>query len=104
MYPDCRVNPMRPGRNELIMGSVPCTPHPSSQLLQFSIHWQDRPHLATREHYERRLFDALPPEAKVCTNPLSHIDRDERALGACMGGWGHVHVAHAWMSRRVARR
>ena len=73
MYPDCQVDPSKPGRRQIIMGSYPCTPHPATPLLHFSHHWQDRPHFATRAHYERRLFATLPAAAKV--TPEQYLDR-----------------------------
>ena len=72
MYPDCRKNPIRPGSKQMIMGAMPCTRHPSTPYLHFSVHWQDRPHFATRAHYEDRLFRTLPPGAKV--TPEQYLD------------------------------
>ena len=58
----------------------PCTPHPTSPLLQRTHRWLDRPHFATRAHYERRLFASLPRTARVTPEQLldqrSRLDKD----------------------------
>ena len=43
----------------------PCTPHPTEGLLHRTFRWSDRPHFATRRHYDTRLFETLPPHARV---------------------------------------
>lgn len=53
----------------------PCTPH-TSGLLQRTTRWLDRPHFATRRHYDQRLFDALPLEARV--TPEQYLDQKSR--------------------------
>ena len=45
--------------------TVPCMRHPTNPLLHWTVRWSDRPHFATREHYERRLFSTLTQRAKV---------------------------------------
>ena len=58
---------------------VPCTPHPRSRLLHQTRRWLDRPHIATRMHYERRLFATLPRTAKVTPEQvLDQRSREER--------------------------
>lgn len=56
--------------------NAPCTPHPRTPLLHRTRRWLDRPHFATREHYESRLFDRLPWTAKV--TPEQVLDQRSR--------------------------
>ena len=57
-------------------GSTPCTPHESTPLLHRADRWLDRPHFATRAHYEQRLFASLPYAARV--TPEQVLDQRSR--------------------------
>lgn len=78
--PDCEEQ--RGRRMRRIESLKPCTPHPRTPLLQHSWRWTDRPHLATRAHYEAILFAWLPHDAKV--TPEQVLDQkvfDDRLKG-----------------------
>ena len=55
---------------------TPCTPHSISPLLHRTHRWSDRPHIATRKHYEERLFASLPHYARV--TPEQVLDQRAR--------------------------
>ena len=72
IHPDCAD-----GRTHRVhQGYTPCTPHPSTTLLHRANRWLDRPHFATRRHYEQRLFATLPYDAKV--TPEQVLDQHSR--------------------------
>jgi hypothetical protein len=75
---DCLVQIKRgtSTRTALHDADAPCTPHPTSELLQRTHRWLDRPHFATRRHYEQRLFATLPRSAKV--TPEQVLDQRSR--------------------------
>ena len=56
---------------------TPCSPSHPSGVLHKTDRWLDRPHIATRQHYERVLFKRLPYEAKV--TPEQVLDQRSRA-------------------------
>ena len=57
-------------------GLEPCTAHPRTKLLHRTHRWVDRPHFATRHHYETRLFATLPRSAKA--TPEQWLDQRAR--------------------------
>lgn len=71
MWPDCKDE-----RGHMRSSLSPCTAHPSG-LLHKSQNWVDRPHFATRQHYDERLFRELPREARV--TPEQVLDQRSRA-------------------------
>ena len=72
MHDDCT----NAANGRLLRGYEPCTPHASSVLLHRTKRWLDRPHFATRRHYDERLFSVLPPQAKV--TPEQFLDQVSR--------------------------
>ena len=71
MHADCKDE-----RGRMLQGYPPCTPHDSG-LLHMTHRWLDRPHFATRRHYDERLFAILPAHAKV--TPEQFLDQRSRA-------------------------
>ena len=74
-----------PRTHRMRSGLEPCTVHPQTPLLHQTNRWLDRPHLATREHYEARLFAGLPRAAKV--TPEQWLDQRARLKGANWPLW-----------------
>jgi hypothetical protein len=76
LFTDCYQPPLPEGgtrqhtRLKMHIGHQPCIPHPQTNLLHRSVHYQDRPHFATREHYERRVWSRIPRDAKVTPEQL----------------------------------
>lgn len=64
-------------RHHVRGGLEPCKPHPGTSLLHSTYRWVDRPHLATRAHYDARLFATLPRSAKA--TPEQWLDQRARA-------------------------
>uniref|UniRef100_A0A7S2GRY0 Uncharacterized protein n=1 Tax=Haptolina brevifila TaxID=156173 RepID=A0A7S2GRY0_9EUKA len=69
----------------MIAAYVPCMPHPTTSLLHQTNRWLDRPHLATRQHYDERLFRSLHADAKV--TPEQMLDQRSRLKGAKWPLW-----------------
>ena len=63
----------------------PCTPHPATPLLHRIGEWSDRPHFATRDAYESRVFPLVQPTAKVSPEQV-FIRRARRPTGLWVYG------------------
>ena len=64
---------------------APCTRHAQSALLHRIGFWSDRPHFATREAYERRVFPLLQPTARLSPEQL-FVHRAPRERGLWLYG------------------
>ena len=65
----------------------PCQAHPTNPWLHTLNRWTNRPHLATRRHYEQRLFARLPRDAKV--TPEQVLDQRARSAHAPWPLWSY---------------
>ena len=63
----------------------PCTPHPETPLLHKIGEWSDRPHFATRDAYDERVFPLVQPSAKVSPEQV-FIRRARRSTGLWVYG------------------
>lgn len=81
-FDDCRD----PATGQLHFQAIaPCTQHPDTDVLHRVGEWSDRPHLATRDAYERRVFPLVQPSAKVSPEQV-FIRRARRSSGLWVYG------------------
>ena len=59
-----RLGRSKPG--DLRPECLPATPHPNTNLLHKTKEWSDRPHFATLEHYNKRVWPVILPNYR-CT-------------------------------------
>ena len=72
-------------RGQPLHALEPCTPHPATPLLHRIGEWSDRPHFATRDAYESRVFPLVQPMAKVSPEQV-FIRRARRPTGLWVYG------------------
>ena len=65
--------------------TLPATPHPDTELLYKCLEWSDRPHFATIEHYNNRVWKNIGENSRATME--QHIKWAAKRSGKFWGTW-----------------